>query len=394
MKSSVVLCGILFSASAIGQITYIPSTFLLKHKGYQLNASGDLFTTTKNVDADGKATSLPSGQSFSRLQSELSGYYGATDELQFGMGARFRRNVSEQLDSSNEGVRATSTGLQSTFFNVMYAFKPVKKLQYTMEGTFRYIPYTNTEGSTDSLDLILGDDGNELSGGLGVTYSGANNNFFTTRGGYRKAGKELSDELYWQIEGALAWRYVALLAGVDGVTSMKKDPYNGETTNRPILNTGNTQLYNSTNREWITPYVGVNLGLGNLWRVELRAGQVVSGRSTDLGSVFGFQLVRRVDKGQSKSVDSSFKSYDVEAYISKISPKKNYAIIDKGLSEGIQKGMKFDFFDYDDSTGKNVLIAQGSVIQVKAESAVIKIIQRFNSKKEIRDGLVGRASVK
>lgn len=383
------------SASLAGAQSYIPTTRLLKSKGYQIGASADYFSTSKVVDANGKKMSLPDGASFSRLQGEVSGYYGATDDLQFGVGLRYRQNQFGYEDTAGDKQTATGTGLESTYLSIMFAFPQVDQMQYTLEGTFRYRPYTNEEfdpAVDDPNKLILGDQGNEISGGLGVTYFAKNNNFLTLRAGYRRAGSDISDEIYWQAEGAMAWRYVALIAGVDGVNSMNSDPYEDAPSERPVFNTG-TNLYYGENREWITPYAGINFALGDTWRLELRGSQVVSGKATDLGTTFGINLVRRVDKNANRQMDSRFKSYDLEASVTKVSPKKAYVVIDKGLADDVAKGMRFDFFEFD-YVGGNVLVATGVVIQVKSETAIVKLTNRYNTKKDIKEGLIARATLK
>jgi hypothetical protein len=388
---------ILLATEALAQQTpssYIPSTRLLRAKGYQVGLYSDSFTTSKTVDRDGKKQELADGQSFNRIQSEFAGYYGATKDLQFGLGFRFRKNQSI-TEVSGEEQTATSQGLQSTFANIMFAFDQVDQLQYTLEGTFRYTPYNNEEfnaATDDPKVLIIGDHGNELSVGLGLTYLGKNNNFLTARAGYRRAGADLSDEIYWQAEGAMAWRYIALVAGVDGVSSMKNDPYEDTPADRPVYNRG-TELYNSSNREWITPYAGINIAMGNTWRLELRGAQVVSGNSTDLGTVLGINLIRRVDKSATRLVDNKFKTYDLEASVIKVSPKKEYVVIDKGLADDFNKGMKIDFFEFD-YVGGNILVASGVIIQAKSDTSVVKLTQRFNMKKEIKEGLIGRTTLK
>jgi hypothetical protein len=255
---------------------YLPVTRVLRARGHQIGLSGDTFATSKFVDKDGKKQTLEDGQSFRRSQSELSGYYGATNDLQFGLGVRFRQNRAT-FEQGTEELTATSSGLQSTFFSAMYAFDQVDQMQYTLEALFRYMPYSNQEfnGATDDPKvLILGDVGNEISAGLGATYSTKSQNFLTVKAGYRRPGTELSDEIYWQAEGALAWRRLALVAGVEGVSSLHNDPYEDDPAGRPIYNR-RTELYGSSNREWIAPYGGINLSIGKSWRVELRGGQVV-----------------------------------------------------------------------------------------------------------------------
>lgn len=378
----------------VSPISYVAPTKVLKSKGYQLGVYSDYFSTSKFVDNNGKKQPLAEGQSFSRIQSELAGEYGATDDLQFGLGFRFRKNIAER-DVNGESQTATGQGLQSTFLNVKFAFNQVEQLQYTLEGSFRYTPYSTEQfnAATDDMNkLALGDTGNEMSAGLGITYLGKGNNYLTVRGGYRKPGSDISHEIYWQAEGAMAWKYVALVAGVDGVSSLKSDPFEKDPQNRPILNT-QTYLYNTSNREYMTPYAGVNVALGNTWRIELRGSQVVSGNATDLGSAFGFNLIRRVDKNETRLVDSKFKTYDFEMTVTKISPKKEYVVVDKGLADDLSKGMRVDFFDFD-YVGGNTLVASGVVIQVKSDTAIVKLTQRYNTKKELKEGIIGRGTLK
>ncbi len=392
MKLILTFLLLLSGQELLAQTSYVAPTKILGQKAYQIGVSGEMFTSTKSIDKDREKVEFEDGESFSRLQGEFSGYYGLTDNLQVGGGARFRQNSSTVLNASNEEQSESSTGVQSTFFSLIYAFKPIDRLQYSLEGLFRYTPYTNDEVLTGNEgQLVLGDDGNEYSAGLGMTYFSKSNNFLTGRVGYRKPGQDLSDEIYWQVEAALAWKYVALIAGVDGISSMNNDPYTSDPENRPIFNTGRTALYNSYNREWIAPYAGINIALGPNWRVELKGSQTVSGRSTDIGTGFGISLIRRVDDRKIDKVDTRFKDYDMEASISKVSPKKGYVVIDKGLADDVQKGMKIDFFEFD-YVGGNILLARGTVIQSKADTAIVKITHRYNTKKELKEGVVARGN--
>lgn len=378
-----------------GQTSYVPATKLLKKGGYELFLGGDGFMSSRKISPKGKNESFQNSESFVRYQGEAGGSYGLTSDFQASLGLRFRQNQSTVYDPlTRQNNDLSSDGIQSTFFTLKYAFRPVGLLSYSLEGTFRLVPYTNQEGSTTADgDFVLGDEGNEYSGGGAVTYSMTNNNFLTARIGARKPGQDLSPELYWQIEGSMAWRRFALVAGVDGVSSMNRDPHSGEEADHPKFNTGASRLYNSVNREWITPYAGFNVAIGKTWRVETRASQVVSGRSTDLGTGFSVYLIHRADKEDKISPDKKFKSYDIEATITKVSPKKGYVMIDKGLSSDIKKGMKFDFFEFD-YLGGNVLVASGSVLEVKADTSIVKLTQRYNSKKEVKEGLIGRATAR
>ncbi len=377
---------------AQAQSAYIPSTRVLFEKGYQLNLGADVFSTSKIISSDGTTHSLSGNQSFTRYQAEFTGQYGLTNNLQLGLGGRFRQHQAKFENNTGDKISASGSGIQSIVTTINYAFTPVGNLRYAFEALYRYTPYTNKE-STDgfSENLILGDDGNETSAGLGATYAFKNENFLTLRTGYRKPGAHLSDEVYWQAEGALVWRKFALLAGVDGVSSLNHDPYNDQS--RPIYNTGTSALYNSFNREWIAPYLGANFSFGKWWRVELKGAQVVSGRSTDLGRSFGINLIKRVEENPDRKIDARFKTYDIEASVTKVSPKQNYVEIDKGMADDITQGMSMDFYEFD-YLGGNVLVARGTIISVKSGSAIVKITQRFSPKNGIKQGLIGRSSLK
>lgn len=380
-------------ANVFAQISYVAPTRILTKKAYQLGVTGEYWKSSKRVDKDGKKFPFEDGESFSRIQSEVAGAYGLTENLQLGGGVRFRQNASKVFNPTTTEIDSeTSSGVQSAFVNAMFAFKPVDQLHYAVEGTYRYTPYTNEESTASSPgSLILGDDGNEYSVGFGVTYASKTNNFLSGRTGYRKPGQDLASEIYWQVEGALAWKYVALVAGVDGVSSMNNDPFEDDLPNRPVYETGSSGLYHGVNREWLAPYAGINFALGQSWRVEFKGSQVVSGKSTDLGTNFGISLIRRVDDKKTDKADSRFKDYDFEASITKISPKKGFVVIDKGISDDVQKGMKIDFYEFD-YVGGNILLARGIVIQSKADSSIVKVTHLYNTKKELKEGVVARGS--
>jgi hypothetical protein len=384
---------IVICQKTLAQTSYVfPIKILSKH-GYQLGLSGQYWQSSKRVDQNGRKFSLNEGESFERIQTEVSGLYGLTENLQIGGGLRYRQNISKTLNSTTGDINSeTSSGVQSTFLNMMFGFRPVGQLYYAIEGTFRYTPYTNEESSgTNPGKLILGDDGNEYSVGAGVTYALKNKNFLSAKGGYRKPGKHLSSELFWQLEGALSWQFLSLIAGAEGVSSMNNDPYGSDATNRPVFETGSSGLYQNINRGWLAPYAGVNFAIGSSWRIELRASQVLSGKSTDLGTNLGISLFKREESQKTVNSDRIFKEYDFEASVTKISPKKGYVIIDKGISEDVQKGMKVDFYEFD-YVGGNILLARGTVVKSGADTAIVKITHLYNSKKELKEGIVARGS--
>lgn len=392
MKKFFLLFSLSISGHLVAQTSYIAPTKVLSKSSHELSFSADYFSSTSRVDKDGETFKFEDGESFKRMQGAFQGSYGLTDQLQVSVGARFRSQVSSYSDMVDKDD-ASAQGLESTWLRLMYAFKPVNRLYYVIEGEYRYRTFSNQElkSGEEQSDMILGDEGNAYSFGLGVTYHSPTNNFFTVRGGYSRPGSELSDEIYYQAEGALVWNRFSFIAGVNGIYSLGRDPNEGEPEARLPLNTGSTFLYHQENREWVAPYLGLNVGINNNWRVELRGSQVVTGKSTDLGTGFGVNIVRRSEKSNpTKKIDRAFKSYDIEASISKISPKGGYVVIDKGLADEVEKGMVFDFYDFD-YMGGNDLLARGTVIRVQSETSIIKITSRFK-RKPLKEGVLARAS--
>ena len=144
----------------------------------------------------------------------------------------------------------------------------------------------------------------------------------------------------------------------------------------------------------IAPYLGFNMAFGKLWRVEVKGSEVIMAQSSDKGRSLEISLLKRVDKAKaSYSLDKKFKEYDFEATVIKVSPKKTLVSLDKGLTTDLKKGMKIDIFEFD-YVGGNILMASGVVIEVKAQTCIVKIMNQFNTKKELKEGLVARGSYK
>jgi len=376
-----------FASLSIAQTPYISPAKVLLKKGVEYRLYGDYFQTSKLVDKDGKSTSLSDGSSFQRAQYEASLSYGLTNQLQLLGGMRYRQNQSETSTTTLKG-----NGLESTFIQLKYGFKKIENIRYAIEGFYRYHTFSNEELSASPKNMIIGDDGNEYSFGLVGGYESKSGNYLSMRGGYRKPGQELSPEIYWQAEGALSWTKLALVGGVEGVSSLNQDPYKSDLSQKPQFSTGVTNLYNSYHRSFVTPYLGVNYAFTKNWRLEGRAFQTVAGRSTDLGQGFSLSVARRTESfNETKKIDTRFKDYDIEANVTKVSPKKNFVILDKGIADDIEKGMKFDLYEFD-YLGGNVLTARGVIIQVKSDTSVLKITQRFNSENDLKEGLIARAA--
>lgn len=382
---------IITSLSAWGQISYVPPGQVIKEGGTELKGTVRSWVSSSRYDLDAKEVPFESGESFSFIEGEFLGSYGLTKDLQFSFNANFRQNRADVLNSSNEVESMTSTGLQGLGGMFSYGLEAVGRMYYTIEGFYKYRPYSNPDftGTDVTKDFVLGDDGGDFGGGLVMSYRHPSQNFLSGRLHYRRPGKMLSPEINWQVEGALAWKYFALVAGVEGVQSLNQDAYTDEPSNKPVINTGGSQIYNSINRQYMAPYAGANIALGKKWRIEARYQTVMSARSYDTGSQITVSLATRSEPNTVMLTDQMFKEYELEATVAKLSPKKQFIIIDKGLSSDVRNGQRFDLFHFD-YLGGNILLARAVVIQVNAEQAVLKITSRFSNKHPIKEGTVAR----
>ena len=372
------------------QTSYVPPGKLLNRGGYELSGSLRSWTSSSRYDVDGEEQPYESGESFGFYEAEILGSYGSTKELQFFGGASFRQNRADVQDGTTT-QSLTATGLQSVVGGLSYELEPVNRLHYTLEGFYRYHPYSNPDADDNDVtkNFVLGDDGGEYGGGLALSYHHPQQNFLSGRLHYRRPGSSLSPELAWQLEGAMAWKHVALVAGALGVQSLNQDAYTDEPENKPAINTGGSSIYNSINRQYIAPYVGVNFALGRNWRIETRYHVFTQARSYDTGSMITLSLATRHEPDTTMLVDQTFKEYELEASVVKLSPKKQFIIIDKGLDNDVRNGQRFDLFHFD-YLGGNVLLARAVVIQVNAAQAVLKITTRFSNKHEIKTGTIAR----
>ncbi len=390
------LLALLFSTIARAQGTvYVPWGKTLLKGGHELMFTGRAWDSAVPHDEEGKKREFDDGEGFSYWEGEATGRWGATQDLQLGLSASFRQ-VRADVATAEGTETLSASGIQSIGLNVLYSFKPVNRTHYAAEGFYRFNPYTNEDldPADPTANLALGNDGGDFGVNALITWAHPRQNFISARLGYRRPGKDQSGEVGWQGEAAMVWKNLALVLGLEGVYSLEQDAYTDDPENKPQVNTGGTQLFRSINREYLAPYAGFNFAWGKGWRVEARYQAVLDATSYDTGSLLSLSLVRRMEgQAQVRLVDQSFKEYDVEAAVTKVSPKKQFVIIDKGLSTGVYKGQRFDFFFFD-YLGGNVLLGRGVVIQVNADQAVVQLVSRFPSKHEIKEGTVARGMVK
>jgi len=381
---------LLSSYSFAKQVPYRPASFVINPKSYQIDQSFSMFSTLATFDQDGLEEELVEGTSFSMIDSNSALRYGFGDQLELRAGIRYRQLSSEHV-SGSDTVSFSNSGLESYMLGGKYAFKSRSKWRFALDASYRMTTYTNEEFSktqTPTEEIVLGDSGKEVEIGLHTSYQRNKNHFFSTYFAYKMPSNNMSQEVPYMLESAWGYTNWGFRLGLKGVYSLEMDDFKDVPADKPRQSTGPTRMFNSINRSWMTPYVGINYAFNTI-RMELSAGQRISGVSTDKGLEGMVNFVwnsRGVTKEDLKV--ESFKEYEIEATVIKISPRKKFVKIDMGVSQDVDKGMKMDIFQTD-FFGGNVLVAQGVVYEVGADWAIIKILKRYR-KIEIKNGFLAR----
>jgi hypothetical protein len=371
----------------------LPFAYGIKRKAYRVESQTSLLQSASSFDASGKQVAFQEGEAFAMVNTSLGMYYGWTNEVELGASLRYRMVGINSLEtSSNSIISNRASGLESIQSLVRYKFKPIKNFYYSAQFAFRYALYKNKEyDSTKPLDfMVLGDGGSEIEVGLNTSYLFSESlHSLSAKLFFRNPGTTLSEEILTQVQGNLQYSKLGIYAGLEYLLSLKKDEFKDNPTQKPSIGEAQTEMFNSVNRSWMAPYVGVSYKIGDSWMFALDYKKAISGISVDAFQAISFSLFYSVDKKvEIKEAHEKFKNYSKEAYILKISDKKKYFLIDQGLSSGIKQGMYFDIYDFD-YKGQNTLIARAVVVEVKASKSGLQVL-KYYSKTEIKEGMAAR----
>lgn len=394
MLNSLVFLFLIFGTNcAFARTSYVSKTQTLSKSGSEILLGIDYFQPSIHSNENGTLVQFVAGESYQSTDLNLLGSYGFSDRFQVTVGARLRYIVSTEV-INNEDTLFTKSGLESTAIGLKYSFPINEGVQYSFEASYRASSYKNDEynPSLDRTTIVLGEGGTDISMGMGVSYHTKSRNFFSGHFLYRNPAEHLSSEIYSEIEGAIVWRSFAMVLGVENIYSLGQDPYSTTPTDKPQISNGSTYQYNSINRSWTAPYLGINFALGTKWRIEFKGLSKLYGVSTDLGNLYTINLVKRNSKPQSfKAKNAAFKEYRYEGTVQKVTKKRTGVVVDIGIKDGLKKGDKVDFYHFD-YIGGNQLIATGYAIKISLRKSIVKISKRF-SKLRVEEGTVARAGL-
>ena len=375
------------SGGAIAAAVHRGSAELLNPEAYSISTSAMVFQTSAYFDNEGTEVEMNDGDSYRLIDVDLAISYGVSKNLQLTAMGRFRN-----VNSTASEVTTSNSGAESLGLYAKYAFDPVGKVRYALGLHYRQTLYSNVTIGTDKTQLpqdqiILGDAGSEYGIDFLMTYS-SHPWKWDAKIGYNNPANDNSEEVVYNLEGMYRFTKLGLLAGVEGIYSLKKDQFSDTPNEKPLQPTGASKLFRSVNRQKMAPYIGLNYALEKVL-LEVKGQTVLSGTSTDKGSsiLLGLSWSSGGVTPESTKVES-FKEYLVDGSVLKVSARGNFIRVDQGLSTDVEKGMKFDIYQTD-YFGGNVLVASGIVYDVGADWSIIKLVKKYKEI-EIKPGFAAR----
>lgn len=379
-----------FSLSAFGNISEPEGAIFLNNKAYSISLSEYVFSTTSYLDVQGHENSVPVDTGYLLSDTDLKINYGIAKNIELNFMGRIRR-VSSTAVINGTAQNLSKLGLESGSIGVKFQFEPINNIHYAIGGHYRQTLYTNAKytspvsAPTDT--IILGDDGHEYGVNIYTTFLYSKNRF-DVNFGYLVPPNSLSQEITYKGEYKHQFESFGVILGAAGIYSLKNDPYTLDPSSKPQMSNGSTSLFNSINTEKLEGYFGALYDFKKV-TLEAKGGMVFNGVSTDKGYFALFNLTWSSAGITDESIKiESFKEYNIDGSVLKVSARGNLVKIDQGLSTDVEKGMTFDIYQTD-YFGGNVLVATGHVLEIGADWSIIKLVKKFKEI-EIKPGFAAR----
>ncbi|MFZ8933647.1 MAG: hypothetical protein ACO20H_03640 [Bacteriovoracaceae bacterium] len=370
---------------AESEVLYRSPTKNVNIRALELDLNYSVFTSSGTFDENGNSTTFEADDSYSIKEFNFLSRYGFSRTVEFRAGIRHR-----SINSTSNAEELSNAGLESYLVGMRYSKNPYSKFSYALDASFRSSFYSNPEESSTG-ELILGDAGNEIIFGAHGSLRFASQNHLTGFLGYAIEPEDQSNEIIYNLEYAVPYKKWAYAFGFEGIKSMNGDTYSEAPENKPNLNTGSSQYFNSINREKFEPYFSLSHAFKG-WRFGAKVSRVTAGVSTDEGTRFVISAVR---VGTGKSLDDykieRFKTYDIEATVTKVSPRGKFVKIDIGLAGGVEKGMRFDIY-VKDIEGEQILVATGTAYETGRDWSIIKVVKTFRNLR-LKKGFLARGTL-
>ena len=377
--------------SSIVQAFDIPQTpsHTINEKSMKVGFRFKSFQSTGAYSDLGETLKFSASDYFRKDDLLLNFAYGLGKSLDISGGVNLRMNSSK-----TEDYNGSIFGVESLYFSSKYKMRPLGNFLFAWNIYYKTSLFSAPREASPTRPLALGDEGQEvgfdLIGSLKLSKSFA----LVSSGGYERPPSGLSSEIPYQF--GLLWEEKGwgVQAGLKGNFSLKQDPYSQDPENKPgieIPDNSPSELYNSVNRSLMVGHIAF-MKYFERWGVGGSFEQVISGFSTDIGWGFGINLVWQSEGlSKRKRKKKKFKEYDLDATITKVSPRGGFAKLDKGYNQYIEKGMKMDIYE-SDFRGRNVLVGTGVVYETKPNWSILKIIKKYIDR-PLKPGLIVRGKL-
>ena len=347
------------------------------------------FQSMGAYDDLGSSYKFGSSDSFRKDDLRFNFTYGFAKSLDISSSINLRMNNSQTAT-----YQGSVFGAESLKISSKYKMRPLGNFLFAWNVYYKTTLFSSSKEINPTKPLALGDGGQEVSLDLIGSWKLSKRLALIFSGGYKRPPSGLSSEIPYQL--GLLWegKSWGIQTGLKGNFSLKQDPYFQDPQNKPGLeNPDNSpsQLYNSVNRSLMVGHMGLIKHFGQ-WGVGSSFEHVLSGFSTDIGWAFGIGLSWQSEGlSKRKRMKKKFKEYDLDAIITKVSPRGGFAKLDKGYNEHIEKGMKMDIYD-SDFRGRNVLVGVGVVYETKPNWSILKIIKKYIDR-PLKPGLIVRGKL-
>jgi len=345
------------------------------------------------INSNGESIKLNDDESFSFTNIDTYASYGISNAFEAVLGFRMRR-VNTSYLFNNEALTTSITEAESFVVGAKYRFLQSKNMNVTGLASLRSSLYENNNYSNFSNvpgdEVALGDQGNTIDFAIAGDYKLSKSFDLQSSLGYRIVGNDLSEEIPYRLEALVKSDSLIFIAGANGVISLSSDEYEANPNAKPVQGRAPSSSFNSFNRSFNRLGGGIYYDAKS-FRVGGRFDHIISGQGTDAGSELslGLTFIPGADKKRKSNRNDSFQNYDIEAEVVKVSSKANFFRIDKGLADGVVKGLRFDIYRTD-MRSLNELVAEAVVYKVSSSAAILKLTNRY-LRKRVRYGFVARA---